>query len=276
MKRATPFSTRLPLFEKKRRCVPQRRPNDVPTTKVTLTELAAMHEDKAPERFIDPISTALMIHPVLLPCGKRVDRQTIEKHLKTKPTDPYTGLPLRISDVYPDVELEQSIHEWLRGQEKPREPKRAMSSAEFGGTMPPSSSSSPIDLDGLRRARCRRFSQEPPSSPMHSLYGSTPQTDTDLHMKGQVDHAHRSMQVVEQLPSPTCDEEHAPMCSSLEPSSCIPRFPFPSRLSNADDSQTRRTMIDLSHDAEEAPEVDQDGVRELIILSSTSSEEDGN
>lgn len=53
---------------------------------------------KVPDEFLDPITCEIMVLPVILPCGKIIDRFTLEKHNETEshwgrsPSDPFTGI----------------------------------------------------------------------------------------------------------------------------------------------------------------------------------------
>lgn len=53
---------------------------------------------KIPDEFMDPITCEIMVLPVILPCGKAVDKFTLEKHNENEshwgrsPSDPFTGI----------------------------------------------------------------------------------------------------------------------------------------------------------------------------------------
>lgn len=53
---------------------------------------------KIPDEFLDPITCEIMVLPVILPCGKIIDKFTLEKHNETEshwgrsPSDPFTGI----------------------------------------------------------------------------------------------------------------------------------------------------------------------------------------
>ena len=47
-------------------------------------------EAEAPEEFLDPIMSDIMVDPVTLPSGMNIDLQTIKHHMMTEPTDPFT------------------------------------------------------------------------------------------------------------------------------------------------------------------------------------------
>jgi len=56
---------------------------------------------------------SLMKDPVRLPSGTIMDRKHILRHLLSSQTDPFNRLPLTETDLIPDVELKNRIHEWL-------------------------------------------------------------------------------------------------------------------------------------------------------------------
>ncbi|KAJ2125194.1 Ubiquitin conjugation factor E4 A [Coemansia sp. RSA 720] len=74
------------------------------TTKKTLTD--------CPPEFIDTITQNIMQDPVILPSNKRCDRSTITRHLAAHSTDPFTGLPLNITQIRPDLSLQLRIRAW--------------------------------------------------------------------------------------------------------------------------------------------------------------------
>ncbi|XP_057694837.1 ubiquitin conjugation factor E4 A [Corythoichthys intestinalis] len=68
----------------------------------------------APEEFLDPIMSTLMLDPVLLPSSNvTVDRTTIARHLLSDQTDPFNRSPLTMDQIRPNEELRQQILEWL-------------------------------------------------------------------------------------------------------------------------------------------------------------------
>lgn len=69
----------------------------------------------APDDFLDPIMSTLMLDPVILPSSKvTVDRTTIARHLLSDQSDPFNRSPLTMDQVMPDVELKQKIVDWMR------------------------------------------------------------------------------------------------------------------------------------------------------------------
>ncbi|KAJ2430430.1 Ubiquitin conjugation factor E4 A [Coemansia sp. RSA 2531] len=68
--------------------------------------------DNCPQEFIDVITLSIMQDPVILPSNIRCDRSTIIRHLSVRKTDPFTGLPLELDQVKPDLLLQQRIREW--------------------------------------------------------------------------------------------------------------------------------------------------------------------
>lgn len=69
----------------------------------------------APEEFLDPIMSALMSDPVILPSSKvTVDRTTIARHLLSDQTDPFNRSPLTMDQVKSNAELKERIGDWVR------------------------------------------------------------------------------------------------------------------------------------------------------------------
>uniref|UniRef100_A0A3Q3IRH7 Ubiquitin conjugation factor E4 A n=1 Tax=Monopterus albus TaxID=43700 RepID=A0A3Q3IRH7_MONAL len=68
----------------------------------------------APDEFLDPIMSTLMLDPVLLPSSNvTVDRSTIARHLLSDQTDPFNRSPLTMDQIRPNEELKQQILRWL-------------------------------------------------------------------------------------------------------------------------------------------------------------------
>ncbi|XP_057320961.1 ubiquitin conjugation factor E4 A [Microplitis mediator] len=73
----------------------------------------------APDEFLDPIMSTLMIDPVILPSSKiSVDRQTIARHLLSDQTDPFNRSPLTMDMVKSDVNLRNRIQEWITSKKQ--------------------------------------------------------------------------------------------------------------------------------------------------------------
>ncbi|CAK1551101.1 unnamed protein product [Leptosia nina] len=71
----------------------------------------------APEEFLDPIMSTLMLDPVILPSSRTtVDRTTIARHLLSDQSDPFNRSPLSMDQVKSDTELKQRIHAWIAEQ----------------------------------------------------------------------------------------------------------------------------------------------------------------
>ncbi|CAF4502144.1 unnamed protein product, partial [Rotaria sp. Silwood2] len=69
--------------------------------------------DDAPDEYLDPITSTLMVDPVMLPSSRQIiDRSTIARHLLSDQTDPFNRNPLRMQDVIPQSELKQEIEQW--------------------------------------------------------------------------------------------------------------------------------------------------------------------
>lgn len=90
---------------------------------------------EAPENFLDPIMSTLMIDPVILPSSKmNVDRSTIARyillrirknviillyfcyfrHLLSDQTDPFNRSHLTMDMVKTNAELKNQIEEWIK------------------------------------------------------------------------------------------------------------------------------------------------------------------
>lgn len=68
----------------------------------------------APDDFLDPIMSILMLDPVTLPSSHVVvDRSTIARHLLSDQTDPFNRSPLTMDQVIPNVELKKTIDDWI-------------------------------------------------------------------------------------------------------------------------------------------------------------------
>ncbi|XP_016121639.1 ubiquitin conjugation factor E4 A-like, partial [Sinocyclocheilus grahami] len=85
-----------------------------------IKSLADRHQQEeetysdAPDEFLDPIMSTLMLDPVLLPSSNvTVDRTTIARHLLSDQTDPFNRSPLTMDQIRPNEELRQQIMKWL-------------------------------------------------------------------------------------------------------------------------------------------------------------------
>lgn len=77
---------------------------------------ARVTEAACPPEFLDPIMMTPMADPVRLPeSGVVVDRVTIERHLLSSATDPYSRTPLAMRQVVADEELRARIEAWRAG-----------------------------------------------------------------------------------------------------------------------------------------------------------------
>jgi|EP00427_Karlodinium_veneficum_P039908 hypothetical protein len=102
-----------------------RRERVIPTGMLTdfeefVTELnalaasqeAAIANVDIPDNYLDPIMQEIMEDPVLLPSNNIMDRKVIERQIMTSDEDPFTKLPLKVSDLVPQPELRAEIHEF--------------------------------------------------------------------------------------------------------------------------------------------------------------------
>lgn len=68
-----------------------------------------------PDEFLDPIMSALMLDPVILPSSRiTVDRSTIARHLLSDQSDPFNRSPLTMDQVKRDVDLKTRIDNWVQ------------------------------------------------------------------------------------------------------------------------------------------------------------------
>uniref|UniRef100_A0A671WUM2 Ubiquitin conjugation factor E4 A n=1 Tax=Sparus aurata TaxID=8175 RepID=A0A671WUM2_SPAAU len=75
----------------------------------------------APDEFLDPIMSTLMLDPVLLPSSNvTVNRSTIARHLLSDQTDPFNRSPLTMDQIRPNEELRQQILQWLEKHKQER------------------------------------------------------------------------------------------------------------------------------------------------------------
>lgn len=71
--------------------------------------------DDAPNEFLDPITTELMLDPVELPLSKVIiDRKTIETQLLSNPIDPFNRSPLTKEMLLPCTKLKKQIEEYIK------------------------------------------------------------------------------------------------------------------------------------------------------------------
>lgn len=69
---------------------------------------------EAPDNYLDPIMSTLMLDPVILPSSRKtVDRTTIARHLLSDQTDPFNRSPLSMDQVIPNIDLANEIKAWI-------------------------------------------------------------------------------------------------------------------------------------------------------------------
>lgn len=69
----------------------------------------------APDEYLDPIMSTLMLDPVTLPSSNvTVDRTTIARHLLSDQSDPFNRSPLTMDQVITNLELKAKITEWIK------------------------------------------------------------------------------------------------------------------------------------------------------------------
>ncbi|XP_050350445.1 ubiquitin conjugation factor E4 A [Nymphalis io] len=95
---------------------------EVATRVSTIAEQRQRDEEilaNAPEEFLDPIMSTLMLDPVILPSSRTtVDRTTIARHLLSDQSDPFNRSPLSMDQVKSNTELKERIHSWITMQKQ--------------------------------------------------------------------------------------------------------------------------------------------------------------
>ncbi|KAJ2809378.1 RING finger protein 37, partial [Coemansia furcata] len=89
-------SQRLPMHQRTQAWATIRQTIQPPSMSSNETEADSSNEGHCPQEFIDPITLGIMHDPVILPSNICCDRSTIMRHLSTRKTDPFTGLPLEL------------------------------------------------------------------------------------------------------------------------------------------------------------------------------------
>ena len=78
----------------------------------SAAEAPAAKEEEPPADFICPITTEIMVEPVVAADGQSYERTAIERWLATKSTSPLTGGELERSILIPNHNLRRTIREW--------------------------------------------------------------------------------------------------------------------------------------------------------------------
>lgn len=81
-----------------------------------LNESHMLDTDDIPEEYLDAITSDLMKDPLLLPSGQHVDRSSIQRHLYSQPTNPFTQTPLKIEECKECPDLKAKIQQWIQEQ----------------------------------------------------------------------------------------------------------------------------------------------------------------
>ncbi|KAJ1618042.1 ubiquitin elongating factor core-domain-containing protein [Pavlovales sp. CCMP2436] len=70
-----------------------------------------------PDEFLCPITSVLMLDPVMLPTSKQmISRAAITRALLSDPIDPFSRAKLTVDMLVPQPELAQQIREWKEGR----------------------------------------------------------------------------------------------------------------------------------------------------------------
>ncbi|GIL47203.1 hypothetical protein Vafri_4076 [Volvox africanus] len=79
--------------------------------------LAGGGGEEAPEELLDPITSSLMMDPVVLPDSQMtVDRSTIERHFLTSQTDPFSRTPLTREALRSNEDIKRKIADWRKSR----------------------------------------------------------------------------------------------------------------------------------------------------------------
>lgn len=91
----------------------------------SLADLQQQEEEAfvdAPDEFLDPIMSTLMIDPVILPSSRvTVDRSTIARHLLSDQTDPFNRSPLTMDQIKANLEIREKIQQWLAERKRQKD-----------------------------------------------------------------------------------------------------------------------------------------------------------
>ena len=82
-------------------------------------EAPVAREEEPPADFICPITTEIMVEPVVAADGQSYERTAIERWLATKSTSPLTGGELEHSIPIPNHNLRRTIREWQEARTSP-------------------------------------------------------------------------------------------------------------------------------------------------------------
>mmetsp|Transcript_8916 Transcript_8916/g.9894 ORF Transcript_8916/g.9894 Transcript_8916/m.9894 type:complete len:385 (-) Transcript_8916:8-1162(-) len=93
--------------------MPQLRGTSSSAGMIPLNNNMITSDGNIPKAYVDPITHALMVAPVLLPSGHVVDQSTINRHLMNKGTNPFTGVPMYMSQIQQHTSLRLEIQKFL-------------------------------------------------------------------------------------------------------------------------------------------------------------------
>ena len=80
-------------------------------------QTAATPALQVPEEYLCPVSHAAMRDPVVAPSGITFDRGSLERWLRDHETDPITQDRLAARDLYPNLDLRESILGFARAHQ---------------------------------------------------------------------------------------------------------------------------------------------------------------
>ena len=92
---------------------------DAEAVKRSKEDTGIENDSEIPEAFLDPILMTLMKDPVLLPDSQQtIDRATIQRHLLSSNTDPFTRSELTLEMISPATKLKSEIEAWQECRRK--------------------------------------------------------------------------------------------------------------------------------------------------------------
>ncbi|EOD39898.1 hypothetical protein EMIHUDRAFT_260352, partial [Emiliania huxleyi CCMP1516] len=90
----------------------RRAPDEKVSSSLAAERPPSVEEEEPPDDFICPITTELMIDPVMAADGHAYERTAMERWLATKSTSPMTGEALEHICLFPSHILRRMIREW--------------------------------------------------------------------------------------------------------------------------------------------------------------------
>ncbi|EOD25208.1 hypothetical protein EMIHUDRAFT_206382, partial [Emiliania huxleyi CCMP1516] len=90
----------------------RRAPDEQVSSSLAAERPPSVEEEEPPDDFICPITTEVMVDPVMAADGHSYERSAIERWLATKSTSPLTGEELEFTRLFPNHTLRRMIRQW--------------------------------------------------------------------------------------------------------------------------------------------------------------------